>query len=293
MSPQTTPQIALATYQQVPDLTADDQQLATALRQHGAVVEGVVWNDPSANWAAYDVVVLRSVWDYHHRPEDFQAWLQHIARQTRLWNPPALVRWNMQKTYLRDLAQQGIHILPTRWFSKGEAVNLANALRASGWPEAVVKPTVAASAYRTWRTTLDDAPQDNARFIAELKQRDLMLQAFVPAIQTHGEWSFIFLGGEYSHAVLKRPAAGDFRVQSEYGGTVQPQEPSAALIEKARAVTACIPDQRWLYARVDAVGLGEDLILMELELIEPALFLDTDSQAADRFAEAILAQVAG
>jgi len=233
--------------------------------------------------------VIRSCWDYHTRLEEFTRWLDRVtALGLPIWNPPALLRWNADKVYLRDLAGRGIPIVPTRWVSRGERVSLDQVLRDAGWEDAVVKPAVSAAAFETWRVHRVDTPRSAERFATLLATRDLLVQAFVPAIERDGEWSFCFFGGSYSHAVIKRPRAGEFRVQESHGGTARRGDPTPELIAQARAVIAALP-QPSVYARVDACVVEGELRLMELEALEPSLFLDLDPEAPGRFAAAIAA----
>jgi hypothetical protein len=281
--------IGLATFTGVPALTADDQLLAAELRGRDSYVEALVWDDPGVRWAELDALVLRSCWDYHQRPAEFLAWMERLQREgVKVWNPPALVRWNSHKSYLRDLEAAGVAVLPTAWLSRATPRDLHALLEERGWREAVVKPAVSASAHGTWRTGLDRATEDQPRLDELLSHAEVLVQPLAPEVSRDGEWSFVFLGGEYSHAVLKRPAAGDFRVQRELGGSEAALEPPPALLVQARAVTARPPGS-WLYARVDGIDRGGALTLLELELIEPVLFLGMEVGAARRFASAILA----
>jgi glutathione synthase/RimK-type ligase-like ATP-grasp enzyme len=283
--------IAFATYRELPDLTRDDQLVVAALRELGIDGQAAVWNDPAVHWSGFDAVLVRSIWDYHREPQTFTAWLDRLERaRVPVWNPPMLLRWNMHKRYLLDLEARGIPIVPTAVVERGAAVQLADVLHERGWSDAIVKPAVSASAWQTWRTT--NAESDQARFAALLQLSDLLIQPFVRAIQQAGEWSFVFLGGSHSHAVLKRPQADDWRVQSEWGGALADDQPPQNAIRQATAITDQI-DGSWLYARVDGIVIDDVLHLMELELIEPALFLQRHPPSIARFAEAINAVVAG
>lgn len=278
--------IALVTSAQFAALTADDQLLQQALRQRGHQPEAVVWNDPAVNWSAFDLAILRSTWDYHYHPVDFSQWLMTIDQETRLLNPPELVRWNMHKSYIQSFASKGINTVSTIWFQGGDQPDLQDVLQSQGWQQAVVKPSIAASAYHTWRTSIEKTDDDHDRFLADVASRDTMVQVFLPAIQSHGEWSFIFFAGEFSHAILKQPDYADFRVQKEYGGSYQLKKPADRLLDQATQIIQMI-DMPWLYARVDGVEVDGNLTLMELELIEPALFLSLHEDAPSRFASAI------
>src|SRR6266540_1929930 len=197
-----------------------------------------------------------------------------LAAVPAVWNPPAILRWNSHKGYLRDLAARGVPVVPTRWLARGTPVELAQLLRDVGWSDAVVKPAVSASAHGTWRTSFETAGADQRRLDELLRSGDVMVQPFMSEVRDAGEWSILFLGGRFSHAVLKRPGAGagDYRVQLEFGGTAATMVPPDTLLADAEAVMAAVPGDP-LYARVDGVERDGRLVLMELELIEPHLFL--------------------
>jgi glutathione synthase/RimK-type ligase-like ATP-grasp enzyme len=280
------PRVAFATYRDGPG-EADDAPAADALRRAGVDVALAVWDDADVAWAAFDAVVIRSTWDYHLRADEFARWVSTFSTpDSRLWNPPAAVLWNMNKRYLLGLERRGVHVVPTEYVTAADGPHLRSVLARRGWDEAVVKPAYGAGAHGTWRTSLATAEADHARFAQQLATGDLLVQRYMPQV-TAGEWSLVFLGGEYSHAVLKRPAGGDFRVHEHLGGTVARAEPGQGLIEQARDAVAAV-GQPLPYARVDAVERGGQLVLMELEIIEPSLFLGFAAGAGQRFADALL-----
>lgn len=285
--------IAFVTYRALPQLSEDDRLAVTELRQQGATVESAVWDSPLVDWQAYDAVVIRSTWDYTERADDFEGWLAHLEhRAVALWNPPALVRWNMDKRYLLDLEDRGVATVPTFVAECGSGTTLADVTEQTGWEAMVYKPSISASAARTARVTAGDAEAHESAFAALVASRDMLVQPFVPEIITDGEWSLLFFGGEYSHAVRKRTGAGDFRVQRELGGSLDGEVPRAGLIAQAEAIVAHLPAP-WLFARVDACERDGSLLLMELELIEPDLFLSYHPAAPRRFATAVRHLVAG
>lgn len=243
--------IALVTWSGLPELAPDDRLLRDALIRRGIDVHAAVWDDSRVDWRTFDAIVVRSTWDYHKRIDEFRAWLDSMEGLP-LWNPPALLRWNIHKSYLLDLQARGVNIVPTLLVR-----------------DFIVKPAVSATAYRTERHTTD---------------HDVLVQPFVPEIVADGELSFVFLGRKFSHAVRKRPGNDDFRVQTEFGGSVEPFAPSADLLAQAEGIAATLGEE-WLYARVDCVVRDERLMLMELEATEPSLFLDAES--AERFADAL------
>jgi glutathione synthase/RimK-type ligase-like ATP-grasp enzyme len=287
--------VALATCASVPDLTEDDRLLLDELSRRGITARPVVWNDLGVRWSTFDRVVIRSCWDYHLRLPQFLAWLDHVeADKVPLWNPAPLVRSNAHKSYLKELKAAGLPVVPTAWLERGSTLDLGRLLQDRGWSEAVIKPAVSASAFRTWRVSAQDAASgDTRRAFRELvAESDVLVQPFLREIEQEGEWSFVFLGGEFSHAVLKRPAAGDFRVQAEYGGSVLTQPPPSSAISEAKAVANHLRGP-WAYARIDAVLAEGALTLMEVELIEPYLFLGSHPMAAVRLADAILMPSSG
>jgi hypothetical protein len=283
------PHVAFVTYAALPELSADDRLAADALRRLGARVESVAWDAPGVPWSSFDAIVVRSCWDYHVRPLEFRAWLDDVERSgARLWNPAPLLRWNMEKTYLRELEARGVAVVPTRWVERGAEPSLVSLLAREGWSDAVVKPVLSASAHETWRTGAGQAAADEERFRGLLARGGVMVQPFLGAVRDEGEWSLLFFGGAFSHAVVKRPADGDFRVQESFGGVARREHPQPALLAQAQAVADLVPGP-WLYARVDGCVVDGRFLLMELEMLEPSLFLASDPRAAPRFAEAILA----
>jgi glutathione synthase/RimK-type ligase-like ATP-grasp enzyme len=277
--------IALATGAAWAGLTPDDRLLADELARRGAGTTAAVWDAPDVRWDAFDAIVIRSCWDYHLRPQAFLDWASSLdAGETSLWNPARLVRTNAHKSYLRGLEAAGVPLLPTAWLERGARPDLGRLLADRGWTRAVVKPAVSASAHRTALVERDAAPH---AVDALLAAGDVLVQEFAPELTRAGEWSFVFLDGRYSHAVLKRPAAGDYRVQVEWGGSEQPQTAAPALVAQAERIVAHV-EGPWLYARVDGIERAGRLVLMELELIEPQLFLGAHTGAAARLAEAVL-----
>ncbi|MFL5581566.1 MAG: RimK family alpha-L-glutamate ligase [Gemmatimonadaceae bacterium] len=295
------PQVAFVTYRRLPGLSNDDRLAVAELAARGARVDAVVWDDPGVAWERYDAVVVRSCWDYHTRVAEFLAWVARLeAARVPLWNPPDVLRWNARKTYLRDLASAGVRVPPTHWAEPSDGAPLGDVLHERGWERAVVKPVVSASAHQTWVASAAEGAAGERRFREALASAGpLMVQPFVDALVREGEWSIVFLGGARSHAVVKRPAAGDFRVQAEHGGSAARAEPGAPIARQAEAALAAatrlagVSLDRCLYARVDGYEDADGLVVMEMELLEPSLFLASDAAAPARFADAVLAAAGG
>lgn len=286
--------MAFLTDSQHTELTADDRLLRSALEQRGATVQPVVWSRPPASWREFDAALIRSTWDYHHHLEPFLEALERIeAAGVRLFNPAPVVRWNAGKRYLLQLAVSGVPIPATALVRRGERAELAPLLRANGWARAVMKPAISASAHETWvvepETVL--ARQWDLERLALVG--DVLVQEFRPEVARPGEWSLVFVQGILSHALLKTARPGDFRVQEEHGGRIEARTPDAALAAGAgRALTAAARRLELaeppLYARVDGVVAGDRFLLMELELIEPALYFSLAPGSEARLAEALL-----
>ncbi|MGN6274946.1 MAG: ATP-grasp domain-containing protein [Solirubrobacterales bacterium] len=302
--------IAIATCADYADLKVDDALLREALQARGAEATAVVWDHAEADWGDFDACLIRSTRDYHEKHPEFLAWARRVEAampphrfhpfgpyrgakggndEARLWNPAEMVEWNSNKTYLRELAESGVRIVPTIWIECGKRPSLNELLAAQGWEEGVVKPVVDLGARNLSHVRADAEGQ--ATLTRILDQHDAMVQPFLPSLEAQGELSLIYIAGQLSHAVRKRPAPGDFRVQSIWGGSVEPAEPTPEHVELAeRALSQVAPTP--LYARVDLVDdLDGRPCLIELELIEPNLYLSTHPPAVDALADALLLRI--
>lgn len=276
--------ILLVTHAAHPEFEADDLLLVDALKAQGHQVEPAVWDDASIKWAKADAVILRSPWDYHEKPKEYEAWLKaRIADQTKLHNPAEIILGNLNKRYLLDFIAAGVDVIPMAYYAAGGSVRLDELLKQRGWNSAVVKPAVSAGGRGTWLTTQEEAKSQQERFAEQLANVDMIIQEFREEIETQGEWSLIFFQNEFSHAVLKLPASGEFRVQQRFGGTHEARPAPEQLIEQAASILKHIPTTL-LYARVDGIEAGGKFYLMELEIHEPALFFGEDKAAAGRMA---------
>jgi glutathione synthase/RimK-type ligase-like ATP-grasp enzyme len=266
------------------DLHPDDLPLAAALRTGGIDPVAEVWTDPSVDWSAYDAVLLRAVWDYHTRYLEFTEWLGQLDKAgIPVFNDTDLIRWNGDKRYLLELRERGVAIVPSQ---VAAGACLREVIAGLDGQQIVIKPTVSATAFHTVRGVAGS--EQLSRAIDELPDDVYLVQPFLPEIQSEGEWSLIYLDGEFSHAVLKRPADGDYRVQDDFGGTSTLADPSAAVRAAADAVLAAVDSRTTpVYARIDGVVAAGRFLLMELELIEPYLFLPQHPTAAPQFAAAV------
>lgn len=267
---------------------SDDELTYEPLAQLGWQVHNISWHTSHTDWSKYDAVIIRTPWDYQKAPHDFLRTLEAIeAAGTPVANQLPLVRWNIDKKYLRDLEEQGILIVPTQWADQFQRDAIENWWQAWNVPELIVKPTISANADDTFwlssKTPLKVWEQMEKIFC----ERPHMVQPFLPAILEEGEYSLFFFGGNYSHAIVKKPKSGDFRVQEEHGGLIRSTQPSTSLLRTAQQVYEAIQPEP-LYARIDLVCLSKgEFALMEVELIEPSLYFRTDAQSPVHFAQAI------
>jgi glutathione synthase/RimK-type ligase-like ATP-grasp enzyme len=296
--------VALVTCRRLSELTPDDRLLLAPLEELGISASPAVWDDPGVDWSRFAGVVVRSTWDYHLKASAFTEWIDRLAAAgVPLWNPAPVLRWNLHKAYLEELAADGIAVVPTRRLPRGSRASLKAVLDENGWQRAVVKPAISASARRTTLVTRAEAPSRERALRTLLSREDVLVQPYIPAVAERGEWSLVLLAGAYSHAALKRPREGDFRVQERFGGSFGAAEPPPELVEqavraaeagrrlagRAGGVEAAAPDL--LYARVDGVFEDGVFVLLELEVLEPSLFFEVDPASTSRFADALLTRL--
>jgi len=269
------------------DFEVYDHLLVKPLTDAGWHCDTLSWRDDSVDWDDYNLVMIRSPWDYQLDAEAFLEVLESIDKSTaHLENPLSIVHWNINKHYLRDLESQGVEIVPTLWkndYARGELVSFFEQLNCQ---EIVIKPCVSAGAFDTFRIHQSQASQFENELVKKFSKRDYMVQPFVEAIVSEGEFSLFYFDDEFSHGILKTPKKNDFRVQEEYGGKLTKIEPQAALNIAAEKVLGAI-DCSLLYARLDFVRTQSGFALMEAELIEPSLYFNLDPQAPVRFVKAV------
>lgn len=282
--------LALITYSGLPYGAESERLMLPHLAAANIETEIVDWRSTDCDFSKFDLIVLRSCWDYHLRAAEFISWLHRVAQTTRVLNTIDTVLWNHNKFYLREVEGLGIEIVPTIFVSHAKALDAEHATTMRSWRNVVVKPAISASAHNT--RLMDGAAWSAAHEVGRIMNGPFLMQQFIPEIQDQGEISFVYIDGQFSHAALKRPAAGDFRVQQEHGGSAELLHPPAALLDQANWISATVPQVREsLYCRIDAVARDGKLLLMELELIEPELFLGLAEGAAERFARAIIRRI--
>jgi glutathione synthase/RimK-type ligase-like ATP-grasp enzyme len=276
--------IVLATCRRWPELSASDRRLADALQARGWTIASAPWNGAFEPFAEARAVVLRSTWDYHEAPAAYLAWLERLPPRCT-FNAPELVRWNLSKRYLLDLAGRGAPLPRTREAAADPAA-IAGALDALNVQDAVLKPVVGASGFGVERVRRGDEARALTRLRAHKCTEHVLVQEFVAGIEA-GEVCGVFFDGAFCHALRRLPAPGEFRVNSQFGGRMEAATLPAEVVARMRAVLALLPSVP-VYARVDGVVHGRDLVLMEVELNEPALGLELAPLAAERFADALV-----
>ncbi|ERJ58132.1 ATP-grasp domain-containing protein [Sphingobacterium paucimobilis] len=267
----------------------EDTDLLLFLESKGLEVVTAVWNDHGVDWAAFNVVVIKSPWDYHNHLPDFLGWLDSLeAMGIRVLNPVEVIRWNSHKKYLQEIASRGLPVIVSKYLQKGENFNeqLFDDLCSD---RLVLKPCVSAGAQDT--IVIDRSNYEHCRDGIDLllNKDDIIAQPFVDEIKA-GEWSFLFFNGAYSHCVLKTPKSGDFRVQHYHGGHISYPTPDPIHIAEAKRYIDDL-EQQILYARVDGVIVNGEFRLMELELIEPYLFFNGEESLMQNYYDALLAFV--
>ncbi len=271
--------IILATAVDQPEITASDQLYAEALRRRSLEVVGAAWNGPPAAFDGAAAVVLRSTWGYYRAPAEFRAWAEAMAASTQLFNPIGLVRWNLRKDYVGKLATAGIRT-PGTFIVAREAAAIERVFDETGWQRAVVKPASGGGGHSVELLSRDAV----ADAVPRLAAGEVLVQEFLPEI-ADGELSMVYFDGVFSHAIRKSPPKGEFRSNARYGPTRAAETPPDEVAGQGAAVLRVLPEMP-LYARVDGVVRDGTLVVIEVEVLEPSLFMEFDPGSAERFAEA-------
>ena len=278
--------IILTTCTQWPDLSTSDQLFAKALVDQGFRVTIAPWNKDQEPFDIADVIILRSNWDYHYHLNEFIGWLKKYSKKKIIFNHPTLVLWNLDKSYLQQLQARGMPTADMRIIEPSVS-EIEKTCKKLGWQRAVIKPLIGASGHNVYLVDYTDLHNLYKKIEKLHDQSRIIIQEFMPEVTEFGEISSIFFNGQFSHAILKKPAKEDFRCNSQYNATYQSYSLAHPHIQqaiKSLEVLSRIP----LYTRVDGVLRNNQFILMELELNEPHLFLDYDPQSSELFTKALI-----
>lgn len=285
--------IAYITYENVgkyvSNANADDEDsvLLNFLIQKGYPIKEEIWTDECVNWTNYTHAIIKSPWDYFDKYPTFLSWLKKMEDAgIQMLNPIEIIRWNSDKHYLKEIAEAGLKVTPTKFCEKDSKPKLSEYFQIFHQDELVIKPVVSGGSKNTFRFNPENIAQIESQIHELLKEEAFMVQPFLKEIAENGEWSFLFFNGKYSHSILKKAKAGDFRVQHYLGGTIHPQQPNEQEIALAKAYVDTFA-KGCLYARVDGVFIKDEFVLMELELIEPFLFLFTHDDALQNYEQAL------
>ena len=272
----------------IQNILLEQELLKSAFEAKGLKVDITYWDNPSYEWQQTKSVLFRTVWDYFERFDEFWEWLEQVKTKTRLINSYELIKWNIDKHYLRDLKNNDIQVVPTYFVDKGNNISLKEIANLKDWKHIVIKPAISASAFNTYKITNDEIEQKEQLFHELLQTHDMLVQPFFPTISELGEASLMVFGGKFTHAILKKAKTGDFRVQDDFGGTVHDYNPTQEEIDFAEKVfQSCISMP--IYGRVDIIwDTNKNLYLSELEIIEPELWIRNRPESAKKIADAVI-----
>lgn len=262
----------------------EDGLVKRALEDLGYKVIIVDWSDPEFDWSSVKIAVFRTIWDYFHRFEEFQLWMNSVKDKTNFINSFDQILWNIDKHYLKDLESDGIPVVPSYFIEAGTKTSLIEIHQKLGWNKSVIKPCVSGGGRHTYLLNPENWQEHEAIFQDLIASEAMMLQPFMNNITSKGEVSHVVIGGKYTHSVLKLAKDGDYRVQDDFGGTVHDYKPSTEEIAFAESVAlACEPTPS--YARIDLIWDNNDqLAVGEVELIEPELWFRNHPEAATKLA---------
>lgn len=288
------PRVAFLTLENIADFVIDDALAIQELMHRGWDAVEIPWSQPGVDWSAFDVVLVRTTWDYLDRADTFLATLVEIeASGARLENARSIVEWNIDKRYLRALAARGVSIVPSVWGHGGDGQAFDGLFATLQDSEIVVKPTISGGAKDTFRLHAPLSAEIAQQLVHTFTDRDWFAQPFLRTVLTEGEYSLFYFAGELSHGVQKVPKAGDFRVQEEHGGAITGIPVTSELRRMADSVMATLDPQPF-QARIDLVRLDDGrLAVMEVELIEPSHYFRMHERAPANFANALERLLAG
>ena len=265
----------------------EETELLDFLQKKGLDIERRVWSDAGVDWKKYDVAVLKSPWDYHQHIDNFYVWLDALKlMEVQLLNPVEMVKWNSDKHYLKDIYNSGMRVVPSLFLERGSGADLLPLFDQLQTERLILKPCVSAGAKNIITVGRDEINEKQAGVALLLQDESYVAQPFMAEIFA-GEWSFIFFNGKFSHCILNMPGEGDFRVQHYHGGSTKAATTDQRHLESAAAYVHAF-GKGALYTRVDGIIRDDEFYLMELELIEPYLYLDTTKDGNENFYWALL-----
>jgi len=271
----------------IQNILLEQELLKSAFEAQGLKVDITYWDNPTYEWQETKSVLFRTIWDYFERFDEFWEWLEQVKTKTRLINSYELIKWNIDKHYLKDLSSWGIETVPTYFADKGCNMKLHEIAKRNQWKDLVIKPAISASAFKTYKILANEIQANEKLFNSLVQERNMLVQPYFETITQLGEASLMVLDGKFTHAILKKAQPGDFRVQDDFGGTVHNYIPTKAEINFAEEVFKTCKTKP-VYGRVDIVWDNDkNFYLSELEILEPELWIRNYPKCAERIAEAV------
>jgi len=281
------PRIALITGEQWKTGSEENQLLREALSKREIDSEMVVWDEGVKPLSNFDASIIRSCWDYHQRSTEFLEWLKQLnTAETKIWNSPEILRWNMDKGYLQDLEDAGLPVIPSVFFDRGTMPDLEEVMDEHNWSEVVVKPRIGASGHFMHKITREEITARIGDIQTVANQRGIFIQPYLDEMRDRGEWSFIFFDGTYQFAIHKQPGPEDFRAHNHRGGTYRHAQPQPEWIEHVQSLVDRFPKD-CLYQRMDGLIRNDQLLLIEVEALEPSFYFSYYPDGAESLAEII------
>ena len=271
----------------IQNILLEQELLKSAFEAQGLKVDIAYWDNPTYEWQETKSVFFRTIWDYFERFDEFWEWLEQVKTKTRLINSYELIKWNIDKHYLKDLSSWGIETVPTYFADKGCNMKLHEIAKRNQWKDLVIKPAISASAFKTYKILANEIQANEKLFNSLVQERNMLVQPYFETITQLGEASLMVFDGKFTHAILKKAQPGDFRVQDDFGGTVHNYIPTKAEINFAEKVFETCKTKP-VYGRVDIVWDNDkNFYLSELEIIEPELWIRNYPKCAEKIAEAV------
>ena len=271
----------------IQNILLEQELLKSAFEAQGLKVDITYWDNPTYEWQETKSVLFRTIWDYFERFNEFCEWLEQVKTKTRLINSYELIKWNIDKHYLKDISSWGIETVPTYFADKGCNMKLHEIAKRNQWKDLVIKPAISASAFKTYKILANEIQVNEKLFNSLVQERNMLVQPYFETITQLGEASLMVFDGKFTHAILKKAQPGDFRVQDDFGGTVHNYIPTKAEINFAEKVFETCKTKP-VYGREDIVWDNDkNFYLSELEIIEPELWIRNYPKCAERIAEAV------
>ena len=271
----------------IQNILLEQELLKSAFEAQGLKVDITYWDNPTYEWQETKSVLFRTIWDYFERFDEFWDWLEQVKTKTRLINSYELIKWNIDKHYLKDMSSWGIETVPTYFADKGCNMKLHEIAKRNQWKDLVIKPAISASAFKTYKILANEIQANEKLFNSLVQERNMLVQPYFETITQLGEASLMVFDGKFTHAILKKAQPGDFRVQDDFGGTVHNYIPTKAEINFAEKVFETCKTKP-VYGRVDIVWDNDkNFYLSELEIIEPELWIRNYPKCAERIAIAV------